>query len=174
MPASDDPKKDREIILTILTMDDDGAWQRQKGEIPVKAWREAAPAESQDKSFGAGGFQRGISDKEKEFILAEIWEGLNKQPRQRLDEQHKRPGPDRHLFVNLRYAQRIDQCESPENVEGPTAVAWCEVNQHHRTNATNLPELVEELGRHCIGHIPHVGDALCGGGSIPIEAARMR
>ena len=85
MPASDDPKKDREIFLKILTMDDDGTWQRQKGEIPVKAWREAAPAEIQDKYFGARGFQRGISDEEKEFVLAEIWEGLSDQQRQRHD-----------------------------------------------------------------------------------------
>ena len=33
MPASNNPKKDREIFLKILTMDDDGAWQRCKGEI---------------------------------------------------------------------------------------------------------------------------------------------
>lgn len=30
MPASNDPKKDREIFLKILTMDDDGTWQRCK------------------------------------------------------------------------------------------------------------------------------------------------
>ena len=130
MPASDDPKKDREIFLKILTMHDDGALQRQKGEIPVKAWRKAAPAESQDKYFGARGFQRGISDEEKEFTLAEIWEGLNEQQQQKPDEQRKRPIPDRHLFDNLPYAQRIDPCERPENVE--------------------------ELGRRCIGHIPRV------------------
>ena len=33
MPASNNPKKDREIFLKILTMDDDGAWQRNKGKI---------------------------------------------------------------------------------------------------------------------------------------------
>ena len=48
MPASSDAKKDREIFLKILTMDDDGTWQRCKGEIPASAWREAATAEAQD------------------------------------------------------------------------------------------------------------------------------
>jgi putative DNA methylase len=76
MPASGDPKKDREIFLKILTMDDEGTWNRQKGEIPVKAWREAAPARIQDKYFGASGWQRGISEEEKEFVLAEILEEL--------------------------------------------------------------------------------------------------
>ena len=45
MPASDNPKKDREIFLKILTMDDDGTWLRQKGDIPVSTWREAAPSD---------------------------------------------------------------------------------------------------------------------------------
>jgi hypothetical protein len=41
MPASADAKKDREIFLKILTMDDDGTRQRCKGKIPAAAWREA-------------------------------------------------------------------------------------------------------------------------------------
>jgi putative DNA methylase len=33
MPASSNPKSDREIFLKILTMDDDGTWERNKGRI---------------------------------------------------------------------------------------------------------------------------------------------
>ena len=39
MPASDNPKKDREIFLKILTMDDDGAWQRCKPAVQRKTNR---------------------------------------------------------------------------------------------------------------------------------------
>lgn len=173
MPASDDPKKDREIFLKILTMDDDGAWQRQKGEIPIKAWREAAPTEIQDKYFGARGFQRGISDEEKEFVLAEIWEGLSDQQRARLDEQRKRPIPDRTTFDRLPYAERIDQCERPENIAGPTEAAWSDINTHLNTNASSISDLVSQLGARAFGHTPTLGDAFCGGGSIPFEAARI-
>jgi putative DNA methylase len=173
MPASDDPKKDREIFLKILTMDDDGAWQRQKGEIPVKAWREVAPAEIQDKYFGARGFQRGVSDEEKEFVLAEIWEGLNEQQRARLDEQRKRPIPIRDEFDAMAYAERLDSCERPENVVGPSSTAWGEINKHLGTSASSLPDLVEQLGHRTFGHTPKVGDAFCSGGSIPFEAARI-
>jgi adenine-specific DNA methylase len=173
MPASNDPKRDREIFLKVLTMDDEGAWHRQKGEIPVKAWREAAPAEIQDKYFGARGFQRGISDKEKEFVLAEIWEGLNGQQRQHLDEQRRRSVPNRDVFDSMPYAERIDHCERPENVSGPSSASWLEINEHLGTNATSLPELVEQLGQHTFGHKPRVGDAFCGGGSVPFEAARI-
>jgi putative DNA methylase len=56
MPASGDPKRDREIFLKILTLDDDGAWHRCKGEIPVGAWREAASPEIQEQYFTARGW----------------------------------------------------------------------------------------------------------------------
>lgn len=39
MPASDNPKKDREIFLKILTMDDDGAWERCKPAVQRKLSR---------------------------------------------------------------------------------------------------------------------------------------
>ncbi len=41
MPASNDPKKDREIFLKILTMDDDGAWDRCKPAVQRKTSRTA-------------------------------------------------------------------------------------------------------------------------------------
>lgn len=39
MPASNDPKKDREIFLKILTMDDEGVWQRVKDDSARPPWR---------------------------------------------------------------------------------------------------------------------------------------
>jgi putative DNA methylase len=36
-----------------------------------------------------------------------------------------------------------------------------------------LPELVQQLGARRFGHVPRVGDPVCGGGSIPFEAARI-
>src|SRR5690606_30922064 len=36
MPASDNPKKDREIFLKILTMDEEGLWLRKNKSIPVQ------------------------------------------------------------------------------------------------------------------------------------------
>jgi putative DNA methylase len=73
----------------------------------------------------------------------------------------------------LPYAERIANCERPENVAGPTAAAWAEINAHLGTQAKSLPELVEQLGQRSFGHTPRVGDSFCGGGSIPFEAARI-
>ena len=117
MPASDNPKKDRDIFLKILTMDDDGTWQRCKPAVQRKITREA--------------------------------------------------------FDALPYAERLTYCERPENVEGPTAEAWLEINLHLGTSASGLAELVEQLGQRTYGHTPRVGDSFCGGGSIPFEAARI-
>lgn len=43
MPASSDAKKDREIFLKILTMDDEGTWDRRKGEIASRTVFDAMP-----------------------------------------------------------------------------------------------------------------------------------
>jgi putative DNA methylase len=117
MPASGNLKKDREIFLKILTMDDAGAWERCKPAI-----------------------------------------------------QRKTSRPE---FDRLPYAERITNCERPENISGPSTGAWVEINDHLGTRAQSLPDLVEQLGQRTFGHIPRVGDSFCGGGSIPFEAARI-
>ena len=127
MPASSDPKRDREIFLKILTMDDDGVWSREKGDDDVPEW-----LPSQQRPYGS-----------------------------------------RRAFDAMPYAERIRYCERPENVEGPTPETWAEINAHLGTNATSLVELVEQLGQRTFGQTPRVGDAFCGGGSIPFEAARI-
>ena len=117
MPASNNPKKDRDIFLKILTMDDAGAWERCKPAVQRKTTRAA--------------------------------------------------------FDALPYAERIGECERPENVEGPSEKSWTEINGHLGTTAKCLAELVEQLGQRTFGHTPRVGDSFCGGGSIPFEAARI-
>lgn len=117
MPASSNPKKDREIFLKVLTMDDEGAWDRCKPAVQRKTTRAT--------------------------------------------------------FDSLPYAERIADCERPENVVGPSKAAWAEINAHLGTQASSLPELVEQLGQRTYGHTPRVGDSFCGGGSIPFEAARI-
>jgi hypothetical protein len=75
----------------------------------------------------------------------------------------------RAAFDALSYAVRLTDCEPPENIEGPTAAAWAEINAHLGSMAKNLPEMIEQLGQHSFDHTPRVGDSFCGGGSIPFE-----
>jgi putative DNA methylase len=173
MPASSNAKKDREIFLKILTMDDDGTWQRCKGEIPAAAWREAASPEVQEEFFGARGLKQGMSDEEKEALFTHIWDALSLEQQQALDAQRLRPIPDRAEFEALTYAERLVHCERPENIEGPSPTAWDDINAHLGSTASSLSELIAQLGQRTFGHIPRVGDSFCGGGSIPFEAARI-
>jgi adenine-specific DNA methylase len=124
MPASGDAKKDREIFLKVLTMDDQGTWERCKDFSSSVPWR-------------------------------------------------TNEGPNRKIFDALSYAERISYCDRPENVDGPSEAAWADINAHLGTTATNLSELIEQLGQRTFGHRPRVGDSFCGGGSIPFEAARI-
>jgi len=173
MPASDDPKKDREIFLKILTMDDDGVWARCKGNIPVAAWKSAASEEQLEKYFSGRSYKRGTTDEEKDRIKQEIWASLSTEEQKALDDERKRATPDRKVFDAMPYAERIRECYRPENVIGPSSAAWVDINTHLGTSAESLQDLVAELGKQKFGRIPRVGDAFCGGGSIPFEAARI-
>ena len=79
----------------------------------------------------------------------------------------------RLVFERLPYAEKLEYCHRPEQIDGPSLEAWAEINAHLGTEVFSLPELVEELGRRRFGHRPRVGDAFCGGGSVPFEAARL-
>jgi len=172
MPASGDLSRDRRIFLKILTMDDDGVWQRCKGDIPVAEWKNAAPPDLREKYFGKKGFKPGLSKEEKNEVLDEIWEALDAGEQDALDAKRSRDF-SRTEFDCLSYSQRIRACERPENIEGPTSASWAEINAHLGTRASNLQELFAELSSKRFGERAKVGDCFCGGGSIPFEAARM-
>ncbi len=192
MPASSNPKRDREIFLKILTMDDAAALAR---------WRD-------DKRFSVTdlGTMATRDEKAEWGVLDGAWEAARETVKNlrtatktiaKGDKTAKAQACDAidaavlaanrcgealqafiselqiHCFLRLNYAERIALCERPENIAGPTPEAWAEINAHLGTTAQNLPELVEQLGHRAFGHTPRVGDAFCGGGSIPFEAARI-
>ncbi len=153
IPASDNPRKDREIFLKILTMDEEGLWLRKSKSIPVQevynnlttSERKRYFEENKDKKVS---YRKGITREEKENL-------------QRL------------VFNRMTYDQKITYCVRPEEVDNLPPDEWEKINQHLGTNAANLQELVQELGVKKFGKIPVVGDCFCGGGSVPFEAARM-
>ena len=77
------------------------------------------------------------------------------------------------MFDRLSYDDKLKWCDRPEHLDGPSPDAWRAINKHLGTSAASLAELVEELGKRRFGRVPRVGDAFCGGGSIPFEAARL-
>ncbi|MCL4561938.1 MAG: DUF1156 domain-containing protein [Chloroflexi bacterium] len=156
MPASNKPEKDREIFLKILTMDEEGLLRRKNKPIPTARLVEELlklPPSVQKRYFDAraDGQQRAFRKLSKE----------EKDELQML------------VFERMSYAEKITYCSRPEQIDGLSPEAWAEINDHLGTQASNLSELVQELGEKRFGHRPRVGDAFCGGGSIPFEAARL-
>jgi putative DNA methylase len=169
MPTSDDAKKDREVFLQILTMDDDGAWQRCKPDEARKLGRAKLQA-----SPMADLAERVRAKEGARMDAGPLLAHLNAQFGTRatsLAGLHLALGEQ--VFRARFYAHRIALCERPENVAGPSATAWEAINAHLGTHAANLSELVGQLGQRTFGHRPRVGDSFCGGGSIPFEAARI-
>ncbi|MBW2708167.1 MAG: DUF1156 domain-containing protein [Deltaproteobacteria bacterium] len=154
MPVSDDPKKDRDIFLKIMTMDDEGLWHRKSKSIPAKALQGHLSKDEWDKltidEAGEPGrsWSKGLSPAEKEAVV-------------------------RKVFGRMSYDEKLTYCDRPEQIEGPDKKAWQAINEHLGTDAASLQEIVTELGKRRFGHVPRVGDAFCGGGSIPFEAARL-
>jgi adenine-specific DNA methylase len=153
MPASTDPQKDREVFLKVLTMDADGLWQRRSKSIPVNAIAQSLSARDVELYFE-------INNKGSFSWL----EGL---------EQTIKDNLTRQYFEHLSYDEKLEYCDRPEQVEGPSERAWLDINAHLGTMANNIQELIDQLGKARFGHTPRVGDAFCGGGSIPFEAARI-
>ncbi|ODM26532.1 hypothetical protein A7W90_10055 [Clostridium sp. Bc-iso-3] len=154
MPVSDNPVKDREIFLKILTMDDEGLYLRKSKNLTMKELYSILNKKERAKYFDSE------STEEKPKYI----QGLSMEEREELQKL---------AFNRLTYDEKLVYCDRPEHVKNLTENAWKEINEHLGTNASSLQELIKELGEKRYGHTPRVGDCFAGGGSIPFEAARM-
>ena len=157
MPASDDPVRDREIFLKLMTMDEEGLWRRKNKSIPQKRLFEELDE---------------MPPSIRQRFLDPDAPSHEPRLRRKLSREEKAE-LQRLVFWRMPYSEKLKYCCRPEQIDGPSNEAWDEVNAHLGTNAESLPELVEELGRRRFGHRPRVGDSFCGAGSVPFEAARL-
>ena len=154
MPVSDDPAMDRQCFLKVLTMDEEGLWRRKDKSISLKEIYLRLTATQREEWFDPASTEE--KPKYKKGITAE-----DKALLQKL------------IFSRLSYDEKLEYCLRPEQINGPSEEAWADINRHLGTSASNIAELVRELGKRRFGHVPRVGDAFCGGGSVPFEAARI-
>src|SRR4051794_22721443 len=111
MPASDDPQRDREIFLKLMTMDDEGLWRRKSQPITLADISALVPEEVRDQVFerdsdaGRPKWTKRISRAEKLEI-------------QKL------------AFETLSYDEKLSYCRRPEEIDGPSPDAWKEINAH--------------------------------------------
>lgn len=78
-------------------------------------------------------------------------------------------------FMSMPYNKRLENVKRPEEIDEIELLEgiWDEVNIHLSTSASSISQLVKQLGIMRFGHHPRVGDAFCGSGQIPFEAARI-
>ena len=154
MPASDDADKDRAAFLALLTMDDEGLRRRKTRSIPLKElYRLLSPQErgewfAPEADPNRPKYKKGTPAAEKRWLQYLV-------------------------FDRMGYDEKLKWCDRPEQVDGPSESAWRIINAHLGTSAASLQDLVRELGLRRFGRVPRVGDAFCGGGSVPFEAARL-
>lgn len=153
LPATDNPVKDREIFLKLLTMDEDGLWRRKKSNVPINEIIEYLTPKERDELFDQSTGNR-----------ARYRSGISRDRREQLQKI---------VFLRMDYGKKIKYCLRPEEIDGPSNEAWNEINAHLSTHARSFPDLTKELGMRQFGGIPRVGDCFCGRGNIPFEAARL-
>ncbi len=156
LPVSDEPKKDMDIFLKIMSMDENGLLNRKTKSIPAKDVFVMLTTREREQCFECTGqtqrsapaWKAGITSAEKAAAIEKAWRRMS-------------------------YDQKLTYCMRPEEYSNKNPAVWKEINAHLDTKAANLQELVEQLGVKKFGHKAVVGDCFCGGGSVPFEAARM-
>ena len=154
LPATDSPKKDMEIFLKLMSMDEEGLRLRKDTVFSVANLFEIIKKYRTLSAKYARWFDE--SDGKLKLIIGA--------PREEMEAA---------AFATLGYDAKIGMCIRPEQLDTISEQAWREINHHLGTNAHNLQEVVNQLSLKRFGHNVTVGDCFCGGGSIPFEAARM-
>lgn len=154
MPASDNPQRDMEIFLKIMSMDSEGLSLRKEKNLSTKdLWKYVERNRKLNNYYG------------KWFCVSGTKVALVKDA----------PKKDIEIaaFKTMGYDEKLTLCKRPEQLRSISNQAWNDINQYLGTSAHSLSELVNQLSIYRYGHNVVVGDCFCGGGSIPFEAIRM-
>jgi putative DNA methylase len=154
LPSSENPKRDMDIFLKIMSMDNVGLQLRKDKSFSTAEMYEMTKKHKNLRShlnewFDIDGervtLNRGFDKKEVELII----------------------------FNALGYDEKLTKCIRPEQLDNIDVQTWNEINNHLGTSAKSLQELMTQLSIKRFGENARVGDCFCGGGSIPFEASRM-
>ncbi len=170
MPATDDPKKDREIYLKILMMDSDGLLKRKNKLLSKETILENITFKDLKNYFEVpidlfsteANPNRRLKKAEAKDL--EIKASLSSEQKSELQKI---------AYLGLSYDDKLEYALRSEETKLEDENSWKVINEHLGTNAANLQEVVQQLGLKKYGYVPTVGDCFAGGGSIPFEAARM-
>lgn len=153
LPATDNPQKDNEIFLKLMSMDEKGLLQRKERSFTAPELYDIVCS------------HKHLSKYKPYFDLSDT--------KPKLYKESPREDIEKAAFLTLGYDAKIAMCNRPEHVQIEDEQTWNEINHHLNTSAHSLQELVKQLSDRRFGHNVRVGDCFCGGGSIPFEAARV-
>lgn len=154
MPASDNPKRDMDIFLKIMGMDQAGLELRQ------------------GKSFSAAEMYDVVTKSKKLRNRINEWFDLTGD-KPKLSNGVNKKEVEKIVFNTQGYDEKLTKCIRPEQLKNLDEHTWNEINHHLATSAHTLQELIEQLSIKRFGRNIVIGDCFCGGGSVPFESARM-
>ncbi len=154
LPSTNDKKKDLEVFLKLMSMDKDGLISRKNKPISTKEIFNILNDKEREEYF----------EKVDNEFIEKYKKGLSKEQKDYLQA---------FVFNKLSYDDKLTYCLRPEEVSVISKDTWEFINDHLKTNASSLQELVSELGKRTVGRTPVIGDCFAGGGSIPFEAGRI-
>ena len=183
LPRTDDVERDLEVFEMLMGFDIDSLAKRALSQNIIKPF-EFAQALHLSNPWDY--FNHNIKETDPRFSdIAQLkfpsdvnQIGLSLRWRRDISESEKLTLYTKFLEQIEGYEAKACLCKRPEEVNQSwlSEHIWPSVNSHlseFGVNASNITELVEQLGMLRYGHRPRVGDTFAGGGSIPFEAARV-
>lgn len=166
-PAAGDPSRwpdDLETFLKCMCFDNDGMWRRKTSTLPAEICFPMATEVERDAVFDIDVVESVSGSDRSESIVRWKKRGLDREKKEALEKK---------VFYALGHTRQREYCCRVEEIDGPSQDAWEEINAYLETSASSLPELIQQLSEKRFGGRLKVGDAFCGIGSIPFEAAEM-
>ena len=117
LPVTDNPEKDREVFLRLMTMDDDGMLRRKSINIPPSGLFNRLPPADRNATLRP-------DSTEDQARSSAVYRSRRKRNLQK------------RVFLSLSYDERLKYCDRPEQIESrPFAPnSWKVINHHLGTN----------------------------------------
>jgi putative DNA methylase len=175
LPATDDLKRDLEIFEMLMAMDAESLVVRVGHVKPTKIVEKISLRNIYDYFIVE---PDGALPEISPFRLDDYPTDDGKVPRVRWREEiteKERRRIEAQVLSDLTYKEFVEKANRPEVCDSKELHfhIWEDVNAHLGTNASSIPQLVEQLGIMRFGHKPRLADTFSGSGQIPFEAARL-
>ena len=183
LPQTDNAEKDLEIFEKLMAFDRHGLARRALNQNSLHP-KDIAARIQLPRPWDYFTF-KGIKETSSDHDLMKLEcpfdadsEGVSIRWKRDITDDAKLTLIEKAINKYATYEEKTKLCRRPEEINQAWLYEpiWSAVNRHYKKwgiNVSSFTELVEQFGILRFGHRPRIGDAFCGGGSIPFEAARL-